>query len=299
MSFPKQCCASGSLHTGTPTGTVTQLHGLPVYITPPPSNKTPKGIVVILPDIFGWTLPNTRILADNFAAKGDFLVMLPDFMDGNVFPQDLIIDIKALETTGAFAWVTKAYHLLKLVWRGWPFLKNDKAHLVRPRVVKFFRGLQSSHPELSVAAAGYCWGGQWVVELCSNKEEYKVEGRPLVVCGFTAHPSRLKLPADIESVTYPLSIAAAGIDQQIPKAKAKQIEDILKAKTAKTKDQGVEHEFVMYEDVHHGFAVRADENEGLEKECGKKAEDQAVRWFTKWFEHTAQDDSRQGIESGQ
>ncbi|KAI4845886.1 hypothetical protein E4T44_05371 [Aureobasidium sp. EXF-8845] len=292
MSFPKQCCASGALHTGTPTGTVSQLHGLPVYICPPPSNKPPKGIIVILPDIFGWTLPNTRILADNFAAKGDFLVMLPDFMDGNVFPQDLIISIKALDATGAFAWVTKAYHFLKLVWRGWPFLRNDKAHLVRPRVVKFFQSLQSSHPELPVAAAGYCWGGQWVVELCSNKEDYNVEGKPLVVCGFTAHPSRLTIPTDIESVVYPLSIAAAGIDQQIPKAKAKQIEDILKAKTAKTKDEGVEHEFVMYDDVHHGFAVRADENEGYERECGKKAEDQAVRWFTKWFEHAAQADSR-------
>jgi dienelactone hydrolase len=296
MSFPKSCCASGSLHTGTPTGTVSQLHGLPVYIASPPPNKSPKGVVVILPDIFGWTLPNTRILADNFAAKGDFLVILPDFMDGNVFPQRLIISIKALDATGTFAWAKKAYHFLRLVWYGWPFLKNDKAHLVRPRVIKFFHGLQSSHPELPVAAAGYCWGGQWVVELCSNKEEYMVDGKPLVVCGFTAHPSRLKVPTDIESVVHPLSIAAAGIDQQIPMAKAKQIEDILKAKTAKTKDQGVEHEFVMYEDVHHGFAVRADENEGYERECGKKAEDQAVRWFTKWSERAAHGDVQKGVE---
>lgn len=290
MSFPKQCCASGTLHTGTPKGTVSQLHGLPVYIASPPSNTSPKGIVVILPDIFGWTLPNTRILADNFAAKGDFLVMLPDFMDGNVFPHHLILSIKALDATGPFAFVKKAYHFLRLVWYGWPFLKNDKAHLVRPRVINFFRGLQSSHPELPVAAAGYCWGGQWVAELCSNREEYTVEGKSLVVCGFTAHPSRLKLPTDIEAVTQPLSIAAAGIDQQIPKAKAKQIEDILKAKTAKTKDRGIEHEFVMYEDVHHGFAVRADENEGHERECGKQAEDQAVQWFMKWFERAAPDD---------
>jgi len=286
MSFPKQCCASGSIHTGTPTGIISELHGLPVYTTSSPSNRPPKGIVVILPDIFGWTLPNTRILADNFAAKGDFLVMLPDFMDGNVFPQHLIFSIKALDATGPFALVKKAYHFLRLVWYGLPFLKNDKAHLVRPRVVNFFRGLQASHPELPVAAAGYCWGGQWVVELCSNKEEYAAN-KPLVACGFTAHPSRLKIPTDIEAVTYPLSIAAAGIEQQIPKAKAKQIEDILKAKTAKTKDQGVEHEFVMYDDVHHGFAVRADENEGHERECGKKAEDQAVRWFSKWFDRAA------------
>lgn len=82
MSFPRQCCASGSLHSGTPTGREDKLHGLDVYIAEP-SGK-PKGIVVILPDIFGWTLANTRILADSFAKKGDFLVLLPDFMDGKL-----------------------------------------------------------------------------------------------------------------------------------------------------------------------------------------------------------------------
>ncbi|KAI5210306.1 hypothetical protein AUEXF2481DRAFT_24985 [Aureobasidium subglaciale EXF-2481] len=291
MSFTKRCCASGSLHTGIPTGTTSKLHDLDVYIASPSPEKTPKGIVVILPDIFGWTLPNTRILADSFAANGDFLVMLPDFMDGNVFPHDLIISIKALDATGPFAWITKGYHFIKLLWRGWPFLKNDKARLVRPRVYKFFRGLQSSHPDLPVAAAGYCWGGQWVVELCMNDEDCAVDVKPFVVCGFTAHPSRLKIPTDIHMVYYPLSIAAAGIDQQIPVVKARQIEDILKAKTAKMKDIGIEHEFTLYEGVHHGFAVRADENEDHERKCGKKAEEQAIRWFTKWFERAGESDS--------
>lgn len=39
----------------------------------------------------------------------------------------------------------------------------------------------------------------------------------------------------------------------------------------------------MYEKVHHGFAVRADENDKLEAEAGKEAEGQAVRWFERWF----------------
>lgn len=64
---------------------------------------------------------------------------------------------------------------------------------------------------------------------------------------------------------------------------AQQTKEILTAKTAKTKDQGVEHEFVMYDGAHHGFAVRADEDDKLEAEAGKKAEAQAVKWFTRWF----------------
>jgi hypothetical protein len=45
-----QCCATGSLHTGTPTGRMETLHGLEVYIAEPPTGTTPKGVVVIIPD---------------------------------------------------------------------------------------------------------------------------------------------------------------------------------------------------------------------------------------------------------
>jgi hypothetical protein len=90
-----QCCATGSLHTGTPQGTVKKVHGLDCYVAEPSSNTPPKGIVVILPDIFGWTMPNTRLLADRYAERGEWTVYLPEFMDGTplhiqfVFPLHL------------------------------------------------------------------------------------------------------------------------------------------------------------------------------------------------------------------
>ena len=78
----KQCCATGSLHTGTPTGRIDKLHGLDCYIADAP-NGSPKGVIVIIPDAFGWTLPNNRILADCLAKEGNFQVYLPEFMNGN------------------------------------------------------------------------------------------------------------------------------------------------------------------------------------------------------------------------
>ncbi len=48
-----------------------------IHPTAPPS----KGIVVIIPDAFGWTLPNSRILADRYAERGGWRVLLPDSMD--------------------------------------------------------------------------------------------------------------------------------------------------------------------------------------------------------------------------
>lgn len=75
-------CVSGALHSGTPVGSTETLHGLRTYITRPPASVEPKGVIVIIPDAFGWELVNSRILADNYAQKGQFIVYLPDFMDG-------------------------------------------------------------------------------------------------------------------------------------------------------------------------------------------------------------------------
>jgi dienelactone hydrolase len=79
-SMPCKNCVSG-LYDGTPTGTVTTLHGLPTYVAEPPSGS-PKGIIVIIPDAFGWELSNTRVLADRYAKRGAFRVYVPDFMNG-------------------------------------------------------------------------------------------------------------------------------------------------------------------------------------------------------------------------
>lgn len=43
MSCPD--CFSGAVHEGKPTGTVTKLHGLDVYVAEPASGNPPKGII--------------------------------------------------------------------------------------------------------------------------------------------------------------------------------------------------------------------------------------------------------------
>ena len=73
-------CLSGSVKEGTPTGTTTTIHGLDVYVARP--EGTLKGLIVFIPDIFGWEMSNSRLLADSFAKEGGFLVYLPNFMNG-------------------------------------------------------------------------------------------------------------------------------------------------------------------------------------------------------------------------
>ncbi len=80
MSCPQ--CFSGHVNPGSPTGRWETVHGLRTYIAEPPAGKTTKAIIVIIPDAFGVDFVNNQILADHYASAADYLVYLPDFMDG-------------------------------------------------------------------------------------------------------------------------------------------------------------------------------------------------------------------------
>lgn len=212
-----------------------------------------------------------------------------------------MISFQALSKPGLMANIKKIGHLAYMLYHVLPFLYWNAPSVVRPRILTFFRGLASASPSLPVGTAGFCWGGKYVVELCSDTHKATPPvglptpqspgqsggtGKSLVVCGFTAHPSQLSVPGDFEAVELPLSLAAASIDDQLTKPQALEAKKILEGKTAKGREAGVEHEFVWYEGAHHGFAVRANEEDKEEAEMGKQAEKQAVDWFTKWFERS-------------
>jgi dienelactone hydrolase len=81
MSCPE--CFSGHIRDDdTPRGTVKKVHGLDSYVSEPADGRTARGIIVIIPDAFGWEFVNNRLLADHFSEKGDYRVYLPNFFKG-------------------------------------------------------------------------------------------------------------------------------------------------------------------------------------------------------------------------
>jgi len=80
MSCPE--CFSGHVSLDEPLGNIEQVYGRRTYVAKPPSGKQPLGIVVIIADAFGMPFVNNQILADHYAALGQYTVYLPDFMDG-------------------------------------------------------------------------------------------------------------------------------------------------------------------------------------------------------------------------
>lgn len=90
MSCPK--CFSGHVNSGNPNGRWESIYGLRTYIAEPAGGKQPKAIIVIIPDAFGVDFVNNQILADHYASAAQFLVYLPDFMNGELLSSPSLFD---------------------------------------------------------------------------------------------------------------------------------------------------------------------------------------------------------------
>jgi dienelactone hydrolase len=141
-----------------------------------------------------------------------------------------------------------------------------------PRVLRFFTNLRQAEPDLPVFGAGFCWGGKHVTLLARGDDRFN--GRPLIDRGFTAHPSLLTLPDDIEKIRLPVSFAIGDKDNLLTPDKVAHILQGVEAQPEEYKG-----ELKMYAECSHGFAIRADNKfEEVAKQAAA-AEDQCIEWF--------------------
>ncbi|KAF3316679.1 hypothetical protein TWF173_001345 [Orbilia oligospora] len=249
--LPSSCCMRGSLHTGNPTGTEETIHNLPTYVAQPEnSNGTVNGTIVIIPDVFGWDLINLRLLADSYAKRGNFRVLMPDVHFGDAFAKDSL-DV---------AFPLKGFEP--------PWYKRLKS-VSLPIITKFFKSLREELNSTpggggKLGVIGFCWGGRHAILM-----------NPYVDAIYSAHPSFLKVPAEVEAVTKPISFAVGDKDIVLPMKQVERIKGILKKK------EGLDSEVVVYEGMEHSFAVRGNPAIEATKKGLEGSETQAVEWFIK------------------
>ncbi|KAI4166325.1 MAG: hypothetical protein LQ342_000215 [Letrouitia transgressa] len=266
-------CFSGDLHQGTPEGREDVIHGLPTYISEPRDGKPPKSIIVIVPDAVGWRFQNNRILADSYAKNTNSLVYLPEFMDGHAISPDLFPIMDRI--TGDGWMIGKIPAVLRAIAHFAPFLFFTRLSIAQPRVYKFFHDLRTNEgASLPIGTAGFCWGGKFSFLLASDSEK-AANGKSLVDCSFTAHPSNLVIPNDAQNVSLPLSVAVGDVDVVMHLSQVQEVKGILEEKG---KDK---HEVNIIPGAKHGFAVRAPMNDEKAVQQGKEAETQAINWFKK------------------
>ncbi|KAF5632036.1 Dienelactone hydrolase [Fusarium sp. NRRL 52700] len=268
-------CFKGHIHDGKPTGQVQVMFGRPTYVASPPDDKPVKGIIIIVPDAFGWEFVNTRLLADQYALNGDFLVYLPDFMVGRSAPIWLLdIVVSLTDTTLSWSWIKKPWYLAQTIYGMAPFYYSNGFASLWPRIRSFFEAVRLHEgPQRRIGAAGFCWGGKPVLTL-AHPESITEDGMPLVDAVFTGHPSGISLPADAKSIVKPVSVAIGDRDNFMSISQVNVMKEIWK-------DLDTDTQVVVYPGAGHGFCVRVDKkNENLSQQS-REAEKQALDWFMK------------------
>ncbi|KAK7958490.1 hypothetical protein PG996_010074 [Apiospora saccharicola] len=220
------CCTTGHLHEGEPTGTYRYINGSQVYFKGPP-NGSAENAVLLFTDAMGHGYLNNRLLADNFAANGFFVVM-PDLFHGDPIP-----DIPSAGFD-AHKW-----------------LRNHGSQQTEPIVRAVIEEMRN-HGCRYIAAAGYCFGAKYVMR-------YLQPGA--LDAGFIAHPNWFDLDDGLR-VQKPLCVVAGENDRVFGSQERRQMEKLLKAAGVPyqmTVYSGVQHGFAVRGDPKNAVEVFAKE----------------------------------------
>ncbi|KAI0086560.1 dienelactone hydrolase endo-1-3,1,4-beta-D-glucanase [Irpex rosettiformis] len=262
-------CTQGYVLQGEPEGTM--VNG--AYFHPAPtttdSDSPSTRAVVLLTDIFGLPLKNSKLIADELSKRLQCDVWVPDLFAGKppvtVDELEPLIPQKPGET---FTFTAKLRFLWLFITNLFKFL-NIKASVVDPRAIEFVKKLKEEKKYPKLGAVGYCFGGSMAIRLGSQD---------LFDSVVIAHPGGCS-PEEIKAIRVPASWECAEDDQSFKKEVRDNAEAIFAAR--KGKPEFIEYEFKDYKGTVHGFAARPNMAMPEVVEAYKGALQQTVDWFNK------------------
>lgn len=123
------------------------IEHIKAYITQP-SLSSDKAVIVIH-DIFGWKLPNTRYIVDMLADKG-YIAVCPDFFKGQA-PWKPSDDWSAFDE----------------------WLKTRDSKNIKKETEVVLKYLKKNCNAKKIGVIGFCWGGSAVQHLMLTNSEFK------------------------------------------------------------------------------------------------------------------------------
>jgi dienelactone hydrolase len=241
MSY-SSCCFKGFKWEGTPAGRIDKVANLDTYITGDNSHAA----VLVIHDVFGWTFPNIRLLADHIAKESDVTAFVPDFFGGEVLDFEMCRQ--------------ERYEEIGLD----KFVERNSREIREPEIFNFAKYLREHFTR--VGAAGYCFGG-WAVFRLGAKEHQP----PIVDCIIAGHPAHLTKD-DIDQIGVPFQILAPEFDFTYPPEL--KLHTFKRAQTA-----GLAFDYQHFPGVSHSCLVRGDESRPGERSAMARGKDVAVGWL--------------------
>ncbi|XP_038301425.1 carboxymethylenebutenolidase homolog isoform X3 [Vulpes vulpes] len=145
-AYPCPCDIGHKLEYGG-MGREVQVEHIKAYVTKPPFD-TGKAVIVIQ-DIFGWQLPNTRYMADMIAGNG-YTAIVPDFFVGQ----------EPWHPSGD--------------WSTFPeWLKTRDARKIDKEVDAVLKYLKQQCHAQKIGIVGFCWGGVAVHHVMMKYPEFR------------------------------------------------------------------------------------------------------------------------------
>uniref|UniRef100_A0A8C8ZLI0 Carboxymethylenebutenolidase homolog n=1 Tax=Prolemur simus TaxID=1328070 RepID=A0A8C8ZLI0_PROSS len=145
-AYPCPCDIGHRLEYGG-MGCEVQVEHIKAYVTKSP--VAAGKAVIVIQDIFGWQLPNTRYMADMIAGNG-YITIVPDFFVGQE-PWDPSAD--------------------RSTFSEW--LKTKNAQKIDKEVDAVLRYLKQECHAQKIGVVGFCWGGIAVHHLMMKYSEFR------------------------------------------------------------------------------------------------------------------------------
>ncbi|KAJ4318944.1 hypothetical protein N0V94_004175 [Neodidymelliopsis sp. IMI 364377] len=237
-------CKTGFKWDGTASGKETTLGNSKAYV----SGDSKDAAILILTDIFGWTLPNIRLIADHFAKESQATVYVPDLFEGEVVDPDALSNPEKAKNFDLMAFIGRHSKDIR-----WPEIKEHAQTLKRQYK--------------KVIAIGYCYGGWACFKLAADPQ--------LIDAVSMAHPSLVD-KAEIDATKVPIQILAPENDFAFT-------EELKKYALEKLPQLNIPWEYVYFPGVQHGFAARGDPNDPTQKAALEKAKRDAVGFFNEYL----------------
>ncbi|XP_054979925.1 carboxymethylenebutenolidase homolog isoform X2 [Sorex araneus] len=212
------------------------------YVTRAPVD-TGKAVLVIQ-DIFGWQLPNTRYMADMIARNG-YTTILPDFFVGQE-PWDPSWD-----------------------WSTFPeWLKTKNARKINKEVDAVLQFLRQQCGARDIGVVGFCWGGVAVHHVMTTYPDFRAG---VSVYGI------IREPGDVYALKNPTLFLFAENDAVIPLEQVSVLTQKLKEHCR------VEYQIKTFSGQTHGFVHRKREDCSPEdKPYIDEARRNLLEWLSKY-----------------